>query len=50
VRVPSRFSPLTPDSSRKSEEAGMIETILGLVVALALGAYLVVTLVNPERF
>ena len=28
----------------------MIETILGLAVALALGVYLVVTLVNPERF
>ena len=28
----------------------MIETILGLAVALALGIYLVVTLVNPERF
>jgi len=28
----------------------MIEMILGLAVALALGVYLVVTLVNPERF
>ena len=28
----------------------MFELLLGLAVALALGVYLVVTLVNPERF
>jgi K+-transporting ATPase KdpF subunit len=30
--------------------APMFEPILGLVVALLLGGYLVVTLVRPERF
>jgi K+-transporting ATPase KdpF subunit len=28
----------------------MLEILLGLAVALALGAYLIVTLVLPERF
>ncbi|MBS7542673.1 K(+)-transporting ATPase subunit F [Ancylobacter oerskovii] len=28
----------------------MIEPLLGLAVAFALGAYLVVTLLRPERF
>lgn len=28
----------------------MIEPLLGLAVALALGAYLVLTLLRPERF
>ncbi|WP_411036388.1 K(+)-transporting ATPase subunit F [Shinella sp. BYT-45] len=28
----------------------MIEPLFGLVVAIALGAYLVVTLLRPERF
>jgi K+-transporting ATPase KdpF subunit len=28
----------------------MFEAIFGLAVALALGAYLVLTLVHPERF
>jgi len=28
----------------------MFEPVLGLVVALALGAYLVATLLKPERF
>jgi len=28
----------------------MTEPILGLIVALALGAYLLVTLLRPERF
>ena len=36
--------------STGSEEARMTEAILGLVVALALGVYLVVTLISPERF
>jgi len=28
----------------------MIEPLLGLAVALALGIYLIVTLIRPERF
>ncbi|OJU37858.1 MAG: potassium-transporting ATPase subunit F [Rhizobiales bacterium 68-8] len=28
----------------------MIEALIGLAVALALGAYLVATLIRPERF
>jgi len=32
------------------EEAAMIEPIIGLVVALALSVYLVVTLLRPEWF
>jgi len=28
----------------------MIETLLGLAVAIALGAYLVATLLRPEKF
>jgi len=28
----------------------MIETILGLAVALAVGVYLLITLISPERF
>jgi len=28
----------------------MIEPVFGLIVALALGAYLLVTLLRPERF
>jgi K+-transporting ATPase KdpF subunit len=31
-------------------EAEMIEPLFGLFVAVALGIYLVVTLVRPERF
>jgi K+-transporting ATPase KdpF subunit len=31
-------------------EAVMFEAFLGLAVALALGVYLVVTLIRPERF
>jgi K+-transporting ATPase KdpF subunit len=37
-------------SSRASEEAKMLEILIGLAVALALGGYLVVTLIAPERF
>jgi K+-transporting ATPase KdpF subunit len=33
-----------------SEEASMIEALIGLAVALALGVYLVITLISPERF
>ena len=32
------------------EEAVMIEPVIGLAVAVALGTYLVVTLIRPERF
>ena len=40
-----------PASSPGCREAAiMIEPLLGLAVALALGAYLVVTLLRPERF
>ncbi|WP_404976428.1 K(+)-transporting ATPase subunit F [Agrobacterium larrymoorei] len=28
----------------------MLEPILGLVVAIALGVYLIITLLRPERF
>nr|WP_139201611.1 potassium-transporting ATPase subunit F [Gemmobacter aquatilis] len=28
----------------------MVEALLGLVVALALGVYLVITLIAPEKF
>ena len=31
-------------------EGTMVEPILGLIVALALGAYLLFTLICPERF
>jgi K+-transporting ATPase KdpF subunit len=31
-------------------EALMLEPILGLIVAMALGAYLLVTLIRPENF
>jgi K+-transporting ATPase KdpF subunit len=31
-------------------EAHMIEPLIGLAVAIALGIYLVVTLLAPERF
>jgi K+-transporting ATPase KdpF subunit len=30
--------------------AGMLEPIIGLIVALGLGAYLVFTLIYPEKF
>jgi len=39
-----------PCSATVCEEAPMFEPILGLVVALLLGGYLVMTLVRPERF
>jgi len=28
----------------------MFEAILGLIVALALGVYLIITLISPEKF
>jgi len=31
-------------------EAAMLDPFVGLVVALALGVFLVVTLIRPERF
>jgi K+-transporting ATPase KdpF subunit len=31
-------------------ESAMIEPVVGLVVALALAVYLVITLLHPERF
>jgi K+-transporting ATPase KdpF subunit len=39
-----------PARSTGSEEATMFDPILGLVVAVGLGAYLVATLLMPERF
>ncbi len=43
------------DSLRQSPDAGltearMFEPILGLIVAVLLGIYLVFALLNPERF
>jgi K+-transporting ATPase KdpF subunit len=32
------------------EEAPMFEAVLGLIVALALGVYLIITLIAPEKF
>ena len=32
------------------EEGAMLEPLFGLVVAIALGLYLAVTLLRPERF
>lgn len=34
----------------RGREAQMFEAILGLIVALALGVYLIVTLIAPEKF
>ena len=31
-------------------EGAMLEPVLGLVIALAIGVYLLVTLIRPERF
>ena len=39
-----------PARSTNSKKATMLEPLFGLFVALALGAYLVVTLLRPERF
>jgi K+-transporting ATPase KdpF subunit len=39
-----------PAPATVCEEAPMFEPILGLVVALALGLYLVFTLIHPEKF
>jgi K+-transporting ATPase KdpF subunit len=38
------------EASAASEEAAMVEPLIGLAVALALGIYLVFTLIRPERF
>jgi len=35
---------------RFAAEIAMFEAILGLVVALALGVYLIITLIAPEKF
>jgi hypothetical protein len=40
----------TPRRYGESEEAIMTEALIGLGVALALGVYLVITLIAPERF
>jgi K+-transporting ATPase KdpF subunit len=51
--LPARFSssgPATPRSAIGCEAGGMLEPIFGLVVALILGGYLLVTLVRPEKF
>ncbi|MGE0279005.1 MAG: K(+)-transporting ATPase subunit F [Rhizobiaceae bacterium] len=39
-----------PALSAVSEDIAMLEPLIGLAVALALGVYLVVTLIRPERF
>ena len=39
-----------PTPSTGSEAAQMLEPLFGLFVALALGAYLIITLLRPERF
>jgi K+-transporting ATPase KdpF subunit len=39
-----------PARSTGSEEDTMFDPILGLVVAIGLSAYLVATLLMPERF
>jgi K+-transporting ATPase KdpF subunit len=39
-----------PCSAIGSEERRMLEPIFGLVVALLLGGYLLVTLIRPEKF
>ena len=39
-----------PARSTGFEERAMLEPLFGLFVALALGVYLVVTLLRPERF
>jgi K+-transporting ATPase KdpF subunit len=44
------FFASTPSLWRELEEAGMFEAILGLIVALCLCVYLVITLLMPERF
>jgi K+-transporting ATPase KdpF subunit len=36
--------------SRGCEDRPMLEVLIGLGVALALGGYLIVTLILPERF
>jgi K+-transporting ATPase KdpF subunit len=38
-----------PCSARLEEEI-MFEAVLGLIVALALGVYLIITLIAPEKF
>ena len=39
-----------PHSSANSEEQAMSDPIIALIVAFGLGAYLVYTLLHPERF
>ncbi len=39
-----------PVPSTGFEGAAMLEPLFGLVVALALGIYLIITLLRPERF
>lgn len=39
-----------PVRSAGFREVTMIEALIGLSVALALAAYLIVTLIRPERF
>lgn len=39
-----------PARSTGFKEATVLEPLFGLFVALVLGAYLVVTLLRPERF
>jgi K+-transporting ATPase KdpF subunit len=48
--VLSPFSAPTLTRSRIYRRAQMFEPILGLAVAFALGVYLLVTLLRPERF
>jgi K+-transporting ATPase KdpF subunit len=39
-----------PSSAPSCEEGLMSDPIIGLIVAVGLGAYLIYTLVRPERF
>ena len=50
--APARCSCLhsTPAHSTDCEGARMLEPLFGLLVAIALGIYLIVTLLRPERF
>jgi K+-transporting ATPase KdpF subunit len=45
-----RDGALRPSPDPRVREAAMFEPIAGLIVALGLGAYLVVALLMPERF
>lgn len=50
VSAGSCSSSYMPAHSTGFEEDTMFDPILGLIVAIGLGAYLVATLLMPERF